>query len=249
MFTKVKRTLCELVLAAGAFGIVGCGAIPSEYVPQDEAEQQSEDVVKQAIDYFTNKEYAKAQGLLEQRWNYLNQDYRIRNDLQQKLATGMPVPIPALSPSELAVLALSYAMNNHYNNAESKFTLLMTYFKNRPTTAVEDVRKNLDEFFLTQEYKRAEKMATGATIWYPRMNAVVGFLKFASKDYEGARTFFKRAIPNFDESTVQNYRIAFNILLAEAAQKGADNNTILEYAKTVNAVYSVRGKQEETVNN
>ncbi len=248
MFTKVKRTLCELVLAAGAFGITGCGAIPSEYVPQDEAEQQSEDVVKQAIDYFTNKEYAKAQGLLEQRFNYLKQEYRINNELQQRLATGIPVPLPELNPSELAVLALSYAMNNHYDKAENRFTTLMNHFNYHPTTTVESVRKNLDEFFLTQEYKRAEKMAISATMWYPRMNAVVGFLKFASKDYEGARTFFKRAIPNFTESTVQDYRVAFNILLNEAAQNGADDKTILEYAKTVNAVYSVRGKLQETVN-
>ena len=91
MFATVKRTLCELVLAAGTAGFFGCTAIPSEYVPQNEAEQQSEDVVKQATDYFTKREYAKAQGLLEQRWNYLNQEYKSRNELQHKLATGMPV--------------------------------------------------------------------------------------------------------------------------------------------------------------
>jgi uncharacterized protein HemY len=248
MFTTVKRTLCELVLTAGTFGLFGCGAVQSEYVPRQQAEQQTENVVKQAIDYFTDKEYAKAQGLLEQRWNYLSNEYKIQNELQQKAATGIPVPLPELSPSELAVLALSYSMNKHYDKAETRFTSLMNYFKNNPTTAVEDVRKNLDEFFTTKEYIRAENMAMGATNWYPRMNAVVGFLKFARKDYEGARTFFKRAIPNFTESTVQDYRVAFNILLNEAAQNGADDKTILEYAKTVNAVYSARGKQEETVN-
>ena len=80
------------------------------------------------------------------------------------------------------------------------------------------------------------------------MNAVVGFLKFASKDYEGARTFFKKAIPNFDESTVNEYRGAFAVLLLEAAKNGADDKTILEYSKTVEAVYSVKGKEVETAN-
>lgn len=247
MFTTVKRTLCELVLAAGTFGIIGCGATPSETVPRCQAEQQTENVVKQAIDYFTNKEYAKAQGLIEQRWEYLGEEYRIRNEIQQKMATGMPVPVPELSPSELAILALSYAMNKHYDKAETKFTSLMTYFRNSPTKAVEDIRNNLDEFFLTNEYKRAEKMATGSAAWYPRMNAVVGFLKFARRDYEGARTFFKKAIPNFQESTVRDYRSAFATLLLDAAKDGADNSTILEYAKTVEAVCSVKGKEAETV--
>jgi hypothetical protein len=79
------------------------------------------------------------------------------------------------------------------------------------------------------------------------MNAVVGFLKFARKDYTGGREYFKRAIPNFDERTVQDYRLAFNVLLAEAAINGADDKTILEYARTVEAVHSVKGKEAETV--
>lgn len=227
--------------------MIGCGATPSAHVPQQQVEQQTENVVKQAIDYFTNKEYAKAQGLLEQRWAYLGEDYKIRNELQQKIATGMPVPLPQLSPSEQALLALSYAMNKHYDKSETWFTSLMNYFKNSPTAAVADVRNNLDEFFLTTEYKRAENIAIGSTPWYPRMNAVVGFLKFARKDYDGSRAFFKRAIPNFEETVVQEYRCAFAVLLLEAAKDGADSNTILEYAKTVEAIYSVKGKEAETV--
>ena len=248
MFGAVKRTLCELVLSAGAIGFTGCGAIPSDYVPQQQAEQQTENVVKQAIDYFTNKEYAKAQGLIEQRWNYLGEEYKIRNELQHTLATGMPVPIPRLTPSEETLLALSYAMNRHYSKAETRFTMLMNYFKNHPTEAVEDVRKNLDEFFPTKEYTNAENMSIGSTTFYPRMNAVVGFLKFARKDYQGARTYFKKAIPNFEESMVIEYRCAFAVLLLEAAKNGADSNTILEYAKTVEAVHSVKGKEEKTAN-
>src|SRR5574342_627655 len=111
MFTTVKRTLCELVLAAGAFGMIGCGAVPSAYVPQQQAEQESQNVVKQAVDYFVDKEYAKVQGLLEQRWQHLSDDYKTRCEQQQKAPTGMPVPLPELSPSEEAMLALSYAMN------------------------------------------------------------------------------------------------------------------------------------------
>jgi hypothetical protein len=46
---------------------------------------------------------------------------------------------------------------------------------------------------------------------------------------------------------VQDYRQAFNVLLAEAAINGADDETILEYARTVEAVHSVKGKEAETV--
>jgi hypothetical protein len=242
----VKKTLCGLVLMAGFSTLVTCTTAPVN-VPRYQAEQKTDKVVKQAIDYFVNKEHAKSQGLLEQRWDYLCEDYRIRLELMQKTQPGMNLATPELTPSENSMLALSYAMNGHYSKAETRFTLLMNQFKNKPTDTVADVRTNLEDFFRTDQYKRAENMAVGSTTFYSRMNAVVGFLKFARKDYTGGREYFKRAIPNFDERTVQDYRLAFNVLLAEAAINGADDKTILEYARTVEAVHSVKGKEAETV--
>lgn len=138
-------------------------------------------------------------------------------------------------------------MNGDYGNARVEFTMLMNDFKNSPVKTVEDMEK-LQTFFAGEQYKRAENTAINGTILYSEMNAVVGFLKFARKDYESARKFFKNAIPHFQENTVHEYRCAFAILLLEAAKNGADNNTILEYAKTVEAVYSVKGKEAKTAN-
>ena len=231
---------------AGFSTLVTCTTAPV-HVPRYQVEQKTDKVVKQSIDYFVNREHAKSQGLLEQRWDYLCEEYRVQWEVMQKTQPGMQLAAPELTPSENSMLALSYAMNGHYAKAETRFTLLMNQFKNKPTATVSDVRANLEDFFRTDQYTRAENMAIGSTTFYSRMNAVVGFLKFARKDYTGAREYFKRAIPNFDEKTVQDYRLAFNVLLAEAAINGADDNTLLEYARTVQAVHSVKGKQQETV--
>ncbi|MEM3154941.1 MAG: hypothetical protein QW165_05275 [Candidatus Woesearchaeota archaeon] len=240
----VKQTLCGIVLSAGISTLTTCTTAPIT-VPHHQVEQKTDKVVQQAIDYFVNKEHAKAQGLLEQRWDYLCEEYRANLQAIQKTNPGIQIASPELTPSENAMLALSYAMNGHYDKAETRFTMLMTQFKSRPTATVEDVRTNLDELFASEQYTRAENMAISGTIFYSRMNAVVGFLKFARKDYCGARNYFKKAIPFFDEGTVNEYRIAFNVLLAEASIKGADDNTILEYARTVHAVHSVKGKEEK----
>jgi tetratricopeptide (TPR) repeat protein len=253
LWQTAKRTLCGIVLAACTslpIFSAGCSARPSESVPQHQVENSTDHVVKQAVDYFVKREYARAQGLLEQRINYLKTENKKQQEtLSKTLPFHQPTPDPELSPSEQVILALSYSMNRHYDKAETTFTNLMNYFKNNPTGTIEDIDKNLSEFFKTENYKSAEKLAASGTGMYPKMNAVVGFLKFARKDYEGARTYFKRAIPHFWESTVQEYRVAFNVMLVEAARKGTDNATIIEYAKMVNTLYSLKGKEETQTKN
>ncbi len=242
MFGAVKRTLCEIVLAGFAILPIGCGAIQSESVPGQQAEQQTKSVIKQTIDYFVNKEFAKAQGLLEQRWDYLGKEYRAKLEVAQK-TPSIFVPVPQLTPSEEALLALSYSMNNHYDKAESRFTSLMTHFKNQPVETIADIENNLHHFFKTAQYERAEKIAVSSTGLFPRMNAVVGFLKLGKRDYEGALTYFGRAVPNFEESTVKEYRAAFEKLLIEGCK--IQHPDVTEYAKILSELYRVKGKEPE----
>jgi len=244
LLQTAKLTLCKIVLAACAvlpLSITGCGAIHSKSVPQDEAEQQTKSVVKQAIDYFVNKEYAKAQGLLEQRWDYLGKEYRTRLEKLQKAPDGTFLPVPELTPSEDVLLALSYAMNNHYDKAETRFTTLMTHFKNNPVLTIADIENNLHHFFKTEQYQRAENLARSSTLFYPKMNAVVGFLKLGKRDYQGALTYFGRAVPNFEESKVQEYRAAFEKLLIEGCK--IQHPDVEEYAKILSELYRVKGKE------
>ncbi len=244
MFGAVKRTLCEIVLA---LGLAGCSMVPSQHVPSQQAEQKAESVIKQAIDYFVNKEFAKSQGLLEQRWDHLwRQNIQIRQELQKSNNAAI-VPELKLSPSEEALLALTYAMNNHYDKAESRFTSLMTDFKNRPVETIADIENNLHHFFKTAQYQRAENLAASSTLFYPKMNAVVGFLKLGRRDYEGACTYFGRAVPNFEESTVKEYRAAFEKLLIEGCKM--QHPDVSEYAKILSEVYRLKGKEPEKSQN
>jgi hypothetical protein len=247
MFTTVKRTLCELVLAAGALGLTGCISGPTN-APREYAEESVENVVQHAIGYFNNKEYETLIDLISKRTNYLDDRNKKIAGHFKRLGIYAPQPEQKLSASEQTLYALAYAMNGNYPEGRMQFTNLMNDFKNKPAETVLDIEK-LKTFFTGEQYEKAENFAISGTLFYSEMNAVVGFLKFARKDYEGARRFFRRAIPNFEESTVHEYRCAFSILLLEAAKNGADDKIILEYAKTVEAVYGVKGKEPEKSQN
>ena len=199
------------------------------------------------VDYFNKGQYSTLIDLISKRNARLEVESRkVAEQFRNSNILSFPLVLKA-GASERTLFALGYAMNGDYPNARSEFTTLMNDFKNSPVKTIEDIEK-LQTFFAGEQYRKAENFAISGTILYSEMNAVVGFLKFARKDYEGARKFLKRAIPSFEESTVHEYRCAFALLLLEAAKNGADSNTILEYAKTVEAVYSVKGKEEKTVN-
>ncbi len=243
MFSAVKRTLCELVLAAGTFGMVGCNITPTT-APKEFAEEIAENVLQHEVDYFNNSQYSTLIDLITKRKTYI--DAENRRIAEQFRNSGILTIAPELKTgaTERTMAALGYAMLGDYPNSRVEFTLLMNDFKNDPIRTVEDMEK-LQKLFAGEQYKKAENKAISGTIFYSEMNAVVGFLKFARKDYESARRYFKAAIPHFAEETVRDYRNAFKILLIDAAEKGADNNTILEYSKTVYAVCSVKGKEPE----
>ena len=244
MFGPVKRTLCELVLAACAVFSTGCGALPSESVSQVEAEQK-EPVHKRALEYILDRNYTRAQGLLEQRNKYLQEEHK-----RAQSALGVPMynvqTLPThLTPTEQTLLALTYAHTRHYGYSESQFRMLLSRFKETPNLVVENIYTNLKEYFKTEEYRNTEKMAAGGILFYPEMKAVVAFLKFVRRDFEDSRRWFKSAIPEFNETEVQKYREAFVELIAQEST-GTDKDLVFEYAKILYTLYSVKGKEEKT---
>ncbi len=247
MFTTVKRTLCELILAAVAVTGVGCTARPVP-APAEYAEEHVENVVQHAIGYFDKRQYSTLVDLMQKRNAYLNaENKRIAEEFRSSGILAIP-PEQKPSASERTLLALAYAMKGDYPNARVEFTLLMNDFKYQPVETVKDMEK-LQTFFAGGQYKKSEDFAISGTLLYSEMNAVVGFLKFARKDYEGARKFFKAAIPHFEEKTVQEYRIAFAHLLLDAALKENNDAVILEYSHLIRDLYGVKGKKEEQPKN
>ncbi len=239
----VKTTLCEIVLTASTFGMVGCNITPTT-APKEYVEEIAENVLQHEVDYFNNRQYSTLIDLITKRNAHLDAENKRAKERSQSSGNfALPIEMKT-GAAERTMAALGYAMLGDYPNARVEFTLLMNDFKNDPIRTVEDMEK-LQKFFEGEQYKRAENKAISGTILYSEMNAVVGFLKFARKDYDGARKYFKAAIPHFAEETVRDYRNSFKVLLIDAAEKGADNNTILEYAKTVYAVCSVKGKEPD----
>ncbi len=238
MSGAVKRTLCEIILAAGLFGCTTPATAPEEYI-----EIITEEVLQHEIDYFNNKQYNTLIDLITKRKARTETENRISAEQYRNL--GIPQPIEVkISAAERTMAALGYAMLGDYPNARVEFTLLMNDFKSHPVLTVRAMER-LQKFYEGEQYRKAESNAIAGTLFYPEMNAVVGFLKFARKDYEGARKYFKAAIPNFTESTVQEYRRAFAELLLNAAKKENNDAVILEYAHIIQSVFSVQGKKEE----
>jgi hypothetical protein len=243
LLRTTKRTLCELILAACALLPTGCGAIPSERVPQHKVEQKTNLVLQEALEYVTNRQYAKAQGLLEQRRSYLANEQRKQFELLQRQNSAAILPESTLSPSEQTILAITYANTRNYSWAESEFRTLMNTFKNHPII-IEEVQKELATYFTTKSFKDSEATLIWAATAYPQLNAVLGFLNMAKQEYKTARQHFEKAVPQFEEDTVEEYRDSFMRLTAYMCDK--DDNTALEYAKILGAVYNAQPKESKT---
>ncbi len=180
--------LRDLVLAAGLL-IPGCHT-PSEPVPRHQAEQTVDNVVKDALEYFQNKEYAKTQGLLEQ-----HRDYQVKQNKD-------------LDAPARCLLALTYTMNWKLGDAETQFWIVMHEYK-RNTYLADQVGTEFSEFFKTQQYRNLEKMLKGYAGSYPRLNGVLGFLKTAQKDYTSASEHYGKAVPYFSDDLVNEFKTAF----------------------------------------
>lgn len=240
LLQTVKLTLCKIVLAACAvlpLTIAGCGAIPSASVPRAKVEQKTDKVLNDALEYIANREYAEAQWLLEERNKYEEEQTKTILRALGQPPNDIPTYSTYLSPSEQMLLAISYAQTRNYDKAESQFRNLLTRFKENPEKVMDNINRNLEGFFKTKRYEEAEKTASSGILFYPELRAVVGFMKFARKDYAGARRYFESTVPMYDYSVIFGYRLAFAKLLAHAGKKN-DNKLILEHAKTLGTLYN-----------
>jgi len=206
--------LRDLVLSTGLL-IPGCQT-PSEPVPPSQAEQTVDNVVKDALKYFQNKEYAKTQGLLEQHREY-----------QTKQGKDINTPTRCL-------LALTYTMNWKLGDAETQFWIVMNEYK-RNTHLADQTGQEFTEFFKTQQYQNLEKMLKGYARSYPKLNGVLGFLKTAQKDYTSASEYYGKAAPHFSNDLVNEFATAF----LERHQKAAfqnDQQTATGYLMMLQAI-------------
>ncbi len=206
--------LRDLVLAAGLL-IPGCQT-PSESVPPKQAQQSVDNIVKDALTYFQNKQYAKAQGLLEQ-----HKQYQVLNNSD-------------ISPSARCLLALTYSMTWKFSDSETQFWAVMHEYK-RNTYIADQVGTEFSEFFKTQQYQDLEKMLKAYARSYQRLNGVLGFLKVAQRDYVQAADCFALAAPHFDEKLVQEFRSSF-AMRQEQARAQNDCATMSGYSAILNAI-------------
>jgi len=237
----VERTLCGLVLALSAVLLSACNTSPSRHVDRKAAEESVDNVVKTAATYFNNRDYENIEKLFDERSVYITTTNN-QMKLQVQNLPGIIVPELKFTPSERTILALAYAMNGKYDDARTQFTNLLEDFKKDPSGTIKDIDK-LEDFFAGKEYLDAERKASGTTLFYSEMNAVVGFLKLGRKEYAGARSYFRLAISHFPESTIQEYRDAFVKLMINECKEGKNEKKITEYALIIGTLYSAKGKE------
>src|SRR3989304_1796248 len=116
MFGTVKRTLCEIVLAAGTFGIVGCNITPTT-APDEYVEIISEEALQHEVDYFNNKQYGTLIDLITKRNARLDAESRRMSELfKDSSILKLPLELKT-SAAERTLFALAYAMNGDYQNA------------------------------------------------------------------------------------------------------------------------------------
>jgi len=208
--TAARATLLLTGIAIGA-SQTGCiSLINPEKATQEEVEQSIDGLVTNAIKKFKKGETAKAQGLLED-----------RKKLDEKSKTQF-------KPAASCLLALAYAVNGHYDQSESEFQSLVNQFEANPLS-LEEIERDLKEFFDTNIYRLIEKGMKGYTSQFPKLNSALFFLNMAEYDYDEAQKYCKDALRLF-KSKRGSYIEIFGKLVGEASSR-KDYNHIIRYAQ------------------